>query len=74
MSDEVAVLESIDRTLRAMLMLQIEEVRMGDRPKGAGSLEGLLFKAGFTVQAEIVTLTGISKSAVSARLKDEGLT
>lgn len=74
MRDQIELLEAIERDLRAMLMLQIEAASVTDRPKGAGSLEGLLYRAGFTVQAEIVTISGTPRSTVSARLKEERLT
>ena len=74
MRSELEVLESIESATKAMLMLQLEAAGRADRAKASGSLEGLLFRAGFTVQAEIVAITGTPRSTVSARLKEEELT
>jgi hypothetical protein len=73
MTAELDVLKSIDAGVKAILMLMVEtakESRTKDRP----SVEGILYRAGFTTQMDIVGLTGTAKSTVSGRLKDEGLT
>lgn len=56
-----------------MLLVRQQQAREDDEEE-AHSIEGLLYRAGFTKQADIVAITGTSKSAVSRRLRAEGLT
>jgi len=72
MTDAAESLKTIEASLRAILMLQVESAKDEERPKG-NSIEGLLFRAGFTAQKDIVAISGTPKSTVSDRLKEEGL-
>ncbi len=65
---ETEVQESV-QLLRAILLLQLREQ---SEEEERGSIEGLLFRAGFT-NKQIVAMTGKAKSTVSTRLKAEGL-
>jgi uncharacterized membrane protein len=73
MTAELDTLRSIDSGVRAILMLMVETAKE-NRPKDLPSVEGILYRAGFTTQTDIVAMTGTPKSTVSLRLKDEGLT
>jgi hypothetical protein len=73
MTDATELLRAIESSVRAILMMQVEQAKNEERPKGRGSIEGLLFRAGFTAQKDIVAITGTPKSTVSDRLKEEGL-
>lgn len=63
------VMTHLDKVATALLLLRIRD---GVNEKEQGSVEGVLFKAGFA-QHEIVELTGVPESTLRHRLKSEGL-